>query len=514
MEPAVSTEPPAGAGPSLFRDLVTSPTILSAIEKLGFEAATPVQARTVPAAAAGRDLIVQARTGSGKTLAYVIPLLQLLERISDTRSTIGLIVAPTRELAVQITEVIANVGGIKVPCLIGGASIADQRRDLDRERRIIVGTPGRLLDFLRNRDLMLRKCQYYVLDEADEMLSMDFLEDVEEILARLPAEKQGLFISATITPRVEMLASRFLRTPERIIVETPAEALPSIEHRYYEILGDITAKATLLCDLLDTARPRSAIIFCNTRSDTELVEVFLRRRGFDARRINSDLTQKQRDAVMTMIRSGRLRFLVGTDIAARGLDIEQIDAVINYTLPEQPEVYIHRTGRTGRAGRSGVAMSLIGPTDFAAFQLLKRSAPVPLQKMELPTEEEVQAARIAHIAELLNQADIGVQPRDTALARGILEQVGKVQNPSEELVAMFARLTRLGVEHLLGTKTRSLEEEIDAGGDRASEPPREPRRDDGGYGRGGGRDRGGRDRGGRGGGRDRGGRGGGGRGRR
>ncbi len=411
-------------------------------------------------ATAGKDLIVQAKTGSGKTLAYMLPFLQQLETMVDPPGTVGLVVAPTRELAVQIVQVVRSVSSLQPPCLIGGASMEQQRQEIARDKRLIVGTPGRILDFLRQREILLRKCRYFVLDEADEMLSMDFLEDVEAILSALPERRQGLFISATITPRVDMLARKFLKDAERIIVETPLEEMPSIEHRFYRVHDEIAAKATALCDILDTTKPRSAIIFCNTKSDTELVEVFLRRRGFDARRINSDLTQAQRNAVMDMIRKGSLRFLVGTDIAARGIDIEQLDAVINYTLPDQPEVYVHRTGRTGRAGRSGIAMSLVGPGDFSSFQELKRHTAVQLQETPLPSEVEVGKARVAHFVEILEKSGSPIiQPRDEFLAKALLQEHG-VAPTDPKLVQLVTKLSRFMLEKTFAPDTRALEEEV------------------------------------------------------
>lgn len=444
-----------------FQDLFKSSFLRAAVERLEFKSPTPVQRETIPRAIAGKDLIVQAQTGSGKTLAFVLPLLNHLEAITDHSETKGLIIVPTRELATQIAEVIQSVWGVRVPCLIGGASSKGQIDDIEQERRIVVGTPGRLLDFIENRQIDLKSCSYFVLDEADEMLSMGFIEDVERILSRLPAKKQGLFISATITPNVQMLARRFLKDAEKVTIDTPLDALPSIEHRYYEVGSELPAKASALCDLLETTKPRSAIIFCNTKSDTELVEVFLRRRGFDARRINSDLSQRQRDAVMGRIRSGELRFLVGTDIAARGIDIALLDAVVNYSLHEQPEVYVHRTGRTGRAGRSGVAMSLIGPSDFSAFKALQRETAVNLIKTPLPSEEDVIIARTAHFKELLDSARINVQERDIKIARSMLNENGANEPQSEQLLTLTSRLYRFTLEHMLKQQTVALEDELD-----------------------------------------------------
>ena len=369
-----------------FKELVPDVEIVAALEKLGITKPTPVQMATLPAALNGKDLIVQAKTGSGKTFAFAIPLLQALKaRGQDIRTTFGLIISPTRELATQICNVISSIcPDVEPVCLIGGVKQNSQVQGLREDKRIVVGTPGRLLDLIQQRELVLRTCGFFVLDEADEMLSMGFIDEVKDILSRLPEKRQGMFISATITPRVEMLAGSFLRQPERITVQATEEEKATIEHLYVEVSGEVTAKAAALCDVIEMQKPTSAIIFCNTKSDTELAEVYLKRRGIVAMRINSDLTQKQRDAVIGKMRSGELKFLIGTDVAARGLDIEHIDLVINYTLDNSTETYVHRTGRTGRAGRSGKAISIVGPQDFTAFYALRKLGTINFNKLELP----------------------------------------------------------------------------------------------------------------------------------
>jgi ATP-dependent RNA helicase DeaD len=376
--------------PKSFRDLLFHESLLSALDKLGLVTPTPVQEETIPRALAGKDLIVQAKTGSGKTFAFALPLLSHLESLASDGGgkgdTFGLIVTPTRELANQISEVITLLStNYRPACLIGGESFQKQLRALEEDHRIVVGTPGRILDLIQQRRVFLNKCQYFVLDEADEMLSMGFLEDVRNILSKLPKERQGLFVSATISPYVESLANSFLKNPERIVISTPTEELPSIEHIYFEVGMGVAAKTSGLCHALQSFNPRSAIVFCNTKSDTELVEVILKRRGFQAEKINSDLPQKQRDKIMDKVRSGELKILIGTDIAARGIDLDQVDLVVNYAIHEQSELYVHRTGRTGRAGRAGTAISLVGPQDFSAFYNLRKAIPnIEFKKLDIP----------------------------------------------------------------------------------------------------------------------------------
>jgi len=274
------------------------------------------------------------------------------------------------------------------------------------------------------------------------MLSMGFYEDVRAILSRLPEKRQGIFTSATITPRVQNLAHSFLSSPKTVAIASSTSSAAEIEHLYCEVDADLTAKATALCDIIETRNPRSAIIFCNTKSDTELVEVYLRRRGFDARKINSDLSQNERERIMASVRKGTLRLLIATDVAARGIDIEQIDLVVNYAIHDTAETYVHRTGRTGRAGRKGTALSLVGPLDFGPFLNLKRGLSYEITKVALPTEKDVHDAKIAHFHELLNAADMVITDRDLALGKTLLKEISGMENQERaaEVMAKFYRI--------------------------------------------------------------------------
>ncbi len=456
-----NTEPPLA---TTFTEVVKDKAILKRLDEIGFTTPTEVQAKALGPASQGGDLIIQAQTGGGKTLAFVIPLLQKLNaaKQQDTTSTYALIVAPTRELALQITEVIAELDASLDPVLlIGGADSAAQKKKLTNDARVVVGTPGRILDMLRRRNLRLNTCRFFVLDEADEMLSMGFIEDVRAILSRLPNKRQGLLVSATITGRVEMLAHSFLNKPTRVVVGEDPDEAPDIEHCYVEVGGDLMAKPSALCDLIETTRPRSAIIFCNTKSDTKLLEALMRRRGFDARRINSDLTQGQRDRIMKKIRAGELQFLVATDIAARGIDIEQIDLVVNYNIHDQSESYVHRTGRTGRAGRSGRAISLVGPRDHGAFHYLKKVLDVDFKKIDLPSDDELAEASLAHLYEVIREAKVEIKDRDNCVARKLIKELGGIEDPTEELESFVAKLCHHTIEHFVNLDALSLEDEIE-----------------------------------------------------
>lgn len=492
-----------------FAELLPDTQLVAVLNKAGISSPTPVQAAALPGALRGGDMIVQARTGSGKTLAYALPLLVRLRsqarEAEQPRHTTALILAPTRELASQICEVFNRFSGIEPARLIGGLPVGGQIRQLREDPRIVVGTPGRILDLLQQRELSLGRCEYVVVDEVDEMLSLDFEEDVRRILKNVPERRQGLFVSATMTPKVEAFAREFLKNYETVRIVTGPDEMPPIEHTYYEMAPGVTAKAQALCDLLEVINPRSAIIFCNTKRDTELVEVYLRRRGFNARLINSDLTQRQREFVMDRIRGGELRLLIGTDIAARGIDIEQLDLVVNYSLPEQPEVYVHRTGRTARAGRDGLAVSLIGPEDFGAFQNIKRVVKATLEPRTLPLPEAVAGARLTRYLGILESSDISIDAKDSMVATRLLQQLGEVQQPAEPLVDTVARLLHDFVEQHTLRSQITLDEEMriasgrprndDAEGEQR-EPQHHERHRDGGRGgyRGRGRRSGGRGR--------------------
>lgn len=370
--------------PSKAFQALNNQQLLEALAREGIMTPTPVQEQAIPSILNGGDHVVEAQTGSGKTLAFVLPILAKLCQAMPYHGNFALIITPTRELALQVHSIVDKLlPQFEPACIIGGASQEAQIRQLRRDARIIVGTPGRILDLMEQREILLRKCKMFVLDEADEMLSMGFIDEIRKILARVPKERQGLFFSATITPRVLSLASSFLKNPHRIEIARLAETTPKIEHLFCRVDGALTAKAEALAVYLRNNQPRSAIVFCNTKSDTELVEILLRKRGFEPRRLNSDLSQKERDTVMKSFRSGELKLLIATDVAARGIDISDVELVVNYSLHETAETYVHRTGRTGRAGKSGIALSLVGPQDFTVFHSLSRKLPCTLAEISI-----------------------------------------------------------------------------------------------------------------------------------
>lgn len=387
VRPVSEEKTSAVSTPATFKDVLTDAVSLADLERLGFVTPTIVQQLAIPAVLSGRDVIVQAKTGSGKTLAFVIPLIISLRESVKGKYTAAIILTPTRELALQVRDVISQFApDFSAVCIIGGASASAQIKELRKDPRIVVGTPGRILDLIERRELVLRRCTKFVLDEADEMLSMGFIEEIRDILSRLPSKRQGLFFSATVTPRVQQLANYFMSNPINLEAKVSEDRPPDIAHLYVNVDGSLTGKVSVLANLLEKENGASVIVFCQTKADTEFVELYLRRREFNVRRINSDLTQREREEIMNDFKDGSLQIMVATDVAARGIDIAGLDLVVNYSLPDQMESYVHRVGRTGRAGRSGRAISLIGPRDFGLFYGLRKGLPITFNELTLAGE--------------------------------------------------------------------------------------------------------------------------------
>lgn len=377
-----STTPPS------FFSLLNDDDLVAALKKLNITEPTKVQESAIPVLIAKKDLVAEAQTGSGKTLAFVLPIISRIRSEQHKRGTFALILTPTRELALQVQKVIESIASdIKPALVIGGASQSAQIKALYNDCRIIVGTPGRIQDLINQRYILLRTCKAFVLDEADEMLSMGFLNEVRTILSRLPKERQGMLFSATISDRLQGLISEFLTNPETILVPKDEKTTAQIEHFFCTVEPGVVSKAHALVQLLTTQNVQSAIVFCNTKSDTEILENFLGKRNLNVRRINSDLSQRERDEVIASLRNKTLKYLLATDIAARGIDIKELEMVINYSIHDDIEVYVHRTGRTGRAGASGRAVSLISPLDFLAFHAVKKKLGITPTELVLPKAE-------------------------------------------------------------------------------------------------------------------------------
>lgn len=367
------------------------PNVLQeACANMGWTSLTPVQSRTIPYLTTGRDVMVQSRTGTGKTGAYVLPLF---EKIDAQRPVCqALILVPTRELARQViaeAQAINTGGTVKTAVLYGGASYTAQLADLRDGAHFVVGTPGRVLDHLLKGTLNLDNISFLVLDEADRMLSMGFYPDMKAVQGYLPGKKlvTALF-SATYPPHVKRLAGEFLNNPQVLSLSSDHMHVTEVEHVYYKVPGMKRDRA--LIRILEMENPTSAIIFCNTKANVHYVAVVLKRFGYDADELSSDLSQGARDRVLGRVRTGDLRFLVATDVAARGIDIPELSHVIQYEPPEDPEVYIHRAGRTGRAGASGQAIILVDVIEELKMKSIATQFRVPIQERELPGDKDVQ----------------------------------------------------------------------------------------------------------------------------
>lgn len=375
-----------------FASLGLSPVTLQGVEQAGYETPTPIQVRAIPLLLQGRDLVAQAQTGTGKTAAFALPLIERLDPANSQPQ--ALIVCPTRELAVQVSEAVYSLGrsrGIRSLPVYGGQPIDRQLRGLRAGVQIVVGTPGRLLDHLRRGTLNVGGVTAVVLDEADEMLDMGFIEDIEMILDALPAERQVALFSATIPPPIARLAERYLRDAERISIAPEPQTVPQIRQCYYEVLP--ARKIDALSRILDMETPGPTIIFCGTKRETDEVAEHLRGRGHLAESLHGDMGQPERERVMRRFRQGQVELLIATDVAARGLDIETVTHVINYDIPWDVESYTHRIGRTGRAGREGDAITLVTPRERRQLKFIERATGARIVPVRLPTAADIATRR-------------------------------------------------------------------------------------------------------------------------
>jgi ATP-dependent RNA helicase DeaD len=405
-----------------FDALALNADVRRAIDAMGYKHPTPVQLAVFEPAAEGKSLVVQARTGTGKTAAFGLPIVDRIVR-PGTKAPQVLVLCPTRELALQVGREIEQLGqyrSIHVAAIYGGSSMTKQIEAIAAGAQVLTGTPGRVLDHLRQRTLDPSTIRLLVLDEADEMLSMGFARELNAILELLPKNRQGLFFSATLPPDIDRLARTHLRDPEVITLSSDQVGALEIDHYVYVTRdGD---KIGQLVRILEVEDPESAIIFCNTRDETQRVAEALKTRGFDADWLNGDLPQNDRERVMSATREGRLRFLVATDVAARGIDISHLTHVINHDFPETAEQYVHRTGRTGRAGRTGTAIALVGPKDIGNLYILRLTFKIrPIEK-QLPSAGELKTRSELDVVQLFVEAFAGRRshPDDVSLARRLL----------------------------------------------------------------------------------------------
>jgi ATP-dependent RNA helicase DeaD len=386
---------------SSFDDFDLAEEIRRGIAERGYEVPTPVQAATIGPILAGRDVIVRSKTGTGKTAAFGIPMLEKIP--AGRRKPSALVMCPTRELALQVAQELTALGRHKdltVTAIYGGTSMGDQKDALHAGAEIIVGTPGRISDHIRRRTLDLSQVMVSCLDEADEMLNMGFFEDVTRILDHLPDTCQQLLFSATVPADIDQIIQDYLTNPETILLSGDEYTVENIENILYNTV-DAYPKPRNLLYMIEIEEPESAIVFANTRSDTSLVTAVLNRNGYDAELLNGDLPQKERERVMAKVKRGEVRFMVATDIAARGIDISDLSHVINYSLPEDPAVFLHRVGRTGRIGKKGTALSLVSGAEIMTLSALQKRFGLVFEERKLPTPEEAKRRWTdRHIGEL------------------------------------------------------------------------------------------------------------------
>lgn len=390
-----------------FQSLGLSEAVILQLEKLGFTEPTTIQTQAIPELLSGRDVVGQSQTGTGKTAAFSLPMLERID--TDNRAVQALILTPTRELASQVTEAIRSFSGnrrLGVLTVCGGQSMERQLRELKRGVQVVVGTPGRVIDLLDRRDLKLDQVSWVVLDEADEMLSMGFIDDVNKILEQAPVERQTACFSATMPRQIRDLINNFLKSPVTVTVEQPKATPSRIEQRVYMVPRGWT-KAKSLQPILALEDPEAALIFVRTRKAAAELTSQLQAAGHSVDEYHGDLSQSQRERLLARFRAGQVRWVVATDIAARGLDVDHLTHVINYDLPDQVESYIHRIGRTGRAGKTGTAITLIQGFERRKLLLIERKVRQTLQLAQIPTRSQIEARRLLKLQDQLREALTG-----------------------------------------------------------------------------------------------------------
>jgi ATP-dependent RNA helicase DeaD len=404
-----------------FDELNIPSIIIQALSNMGFEEPTPIQEETVPLALMGKDLIGRAQTGTGKTAAYGIPLVDRC--MVDLEQIQGIVITPTRELAMQVAEELNRIGSLKnirsLP-IYGGQEIERQIKALKKRPQIIVGTPGRLMDHMRRKTIRLANIKMVILDEADEMLNMGFKEDIEAILQLMPADRQNLLFSATMPVHIQNLAREFMNNPELIHIKPLEITVAQIEQQYMETPE--SQKLDILCRLLDIQNPDRAIVFARTKRRVDEIAEALSKRGYSAEGIHGDLAQNRRDLIMGKFRSGTIDILAATDVAARGLDITGVTHIYNFDIPQDPEGYVHRIGRTGRAGEAGLATTFVTPREISHLRFIEQTTHHKISRKPVPTVNDVFAGlQRAVVDNVLNVAREQNIQEYRALAESLLE---------------------------------------------------------------------------------------------
>ena len=387
----------------LFTELGLSPELLKAVAKMGFEEASPIQSETIPFLLEGKDVVGLSQTGSGKTAAFALPAIEKVD--ASLRAPQVLILCPTRELAMQVAEEVAKLAqfkrGVRELPIYGGQSYDRQLRGLREGAQIIIGTPGRVMDHLERKTLKLDAVKMVILDEADRMLDMGFREDIETVLKQAPVERQTVFFSATMPPPIRALIKHFTREPVNVRIEAQEMVVPAIEQVYYEV--DRRSKLEVLCRLIDIQDIKYGIIFCGTKMMCDELADHLKARGYSSDKLHGDISQQMRERVVAKFRKRGFEFLVATDVAARGLDVDDIEVVFNYDLPQDAEDYVHRIGRTGRAGKTGRAITFVAGREIWKMQQIIRFTKGKVRREKVPSAEEVEQKRTSAFVETLRE---------------------------------------------------------------------------------------------------------------
>ncbi|ORV94661.1 cold-shock protein [Mycobacterium interjectum] len=466
---------PEAASPT-FADLQIHPAVLRATADVGYETPTAIQAATIPPLMAGSDVVGLAQTGTGKTAAFAIPILSKID-VKST-ATQALVLAPTRELALQVAEAFSRYGAhlpqIHVLPIYGGSSYGVQLAGLKRGAQVVVGTPGRVIDHLERGTLDLSHIDYLVLDEADEMLTMGFAEDVERILSETPEYKQVALFSATMPPAIRKLTKKYLHDPFEVTAKAKTATAENISQRYIQVAGP--RKMDALTRVLEVEPFEAMIVFVRTKQATEEVAEKLRARGFSAAAINGDIPQAQRERTIAALKEGGAKgidILVATDVAARGLDVERISHVLNYDIPHDTESYVHRIGRTGRAGRSGTAVLFVSPRERHLLKAIEKATRQTLTEAELPTVEDVNAQRVTKFADSITDA---LGSPTIELFRRLVEDYEREHDvPMADIAAALAVQSRDGEAFLMAPEPPPERRERRERPQTTNERPRQPR---------------------------------------
>lgn len=444
--------------PADFDNMHLKTELLDMIRKKGFLEPTPIQVQTIPLALDGHDIMGQARTGTGKTASFGIPILNCLVPGGGMQA---LVICPTRELSVQVRNEIASLGHtmeIQVVALYGGQSIEVQFHALGKQPEIVVATPGRLLDHLRRGSVCLEDLRFVVLDEADEMLDMGFLPDIEMILSDCPATRQTFLFSATLPEEIRGLGMKFMQDPVIVLIDADEPTVPIVEQRCYRVHPG--RKTQTLCQIFEAEKPQVSLVFCRTKKGADELAYRLKQRGFRAESLHGDMSQRERDQVMNRFRRGRLRVLVATDLASRGLDVDMVSHVINFDIPDDPDIYVHRIGRTGRAGRDGVAITLVEPSKIKQLRMIERRIDRKITVCESPGHNRKRDAYEDELFNRVAKAARSVSSNYRNMARRMLDREDAVTILSGALKLLEDGYAVSGKASVSSTPVDSLEETI------------------------------------------------------